>query len=105
MKKRLSDIGFTILEGLLSLTARLPFGVLYLLSDITFALLYHVVRYRRHLVQRNLTSSFPDATPKKIRGMAVSGVVLHAVSTAISPTTSSRPSSCCMSAMSRCEAE
>lgn len=67
MKKRLSDTGFTILEGLLSLTARLPFGVLYLLSDITFALLYHVVRYRRRLVQRNLTTSFPDATPKEIR--------------------------------------
>ena len=89
MKKRLSDIGFATLEGLLSLTARLPFGVLYILSDITFVLLYHVVRYRRRLVLRNLTTSFPDATPKEIR--RIRRRFYRNSTDANSTTTSSRP--------------
>lgn len=38
----------------------LPFGVLYVLSDIFYYPLYYVIRYRRHTVRRNLTESFPD---------------------------------------------
>lgn len=42
--------------------SRLPFGVLYALSDALFYLLYYVVRYRRRVVRRNLVESFPEKT-------------------------------------------
>lgn len=47
--------------------SRLPFGVLYALSDLLFPLVYHVVRYRRAVVRRNLRSSFPEATAAWLR--------------------------------------
>lgn len=56
---------YTILLTLLTLIARLPFWVLYRLSDVTFVLLYFVVRYRRKAVTRNLAESFPNISPKE----------------------------------------
>lgn len=37
-----------------------PFCLLYVRSDIYYFLLYHVVRYRRKVVRKNLENSFPD---------------------------------------------
>lgn len=55
---------------LLSLFFRLisciPFGVLYFLSDGLFYLLYYVIRYRRRIVRKNLTESFPDKEGQEI---------------------------------------
>ena len=51
-----------ILTAPLHLIALLPFRLLYLLSDLTFLLLYHLARYRRKVVDRNLAESFPDLT-------------------------------------------
>ncbi len=44
-----------------------PLGVLYRISDLLAPIVYHVVRYRRKLVRRNLTESFPDKSSKEIR--------------------------------------
>ena len=52
--------------GLWYLISLLPLRVLYVISDGLFYLLYYVVRYRRPLVRRNLTDSFPDKTVKEI---------------------------------------
>src|SRR5690349_21492274 len=49
--------------------ARLPLPVLYALSDFLFFLSYHIVRYRRSLVKRNLVKSFPEKSPSEIRGI------------------------------------
>jgi Kdo2-lipid IVA lauroyltransferase/acyltransferase len=38
----------------------LPLSVLYVLSDVLFVLVYHVFRYRRKLVRKNLKDSFPE---------------------------------------------
>lgn len=38
---------YAVLSALLNLTSRLPFGALYLISDGLYAILYHIVRYRR----------------------------------------------------------
>ena len=38
----------------------LPFRVLYVLSDMEFVLVYYVVRYRRKIVRRNLSTAFPQ---------------------------------------------
>lgn len=58
---------------LLSFSVRLisyiPFGVLYVISDILGFLLYHVVRYRRRIVRRNLVESFPDKDMSEIKSI------------------------------------
>lgn len=45
----------------------MPFPVLYALSDMLFPPVYYLVRYRRKVVRRNLTESFPDKSPDEIR--------------------------------------
>ena len=45
----------------------LPFRVLYILSDLLFYPLYFVVRYRRKIVRKNLTESFPDKRLAEIK--------------------------------------
>lgn len=52
------------LVGALSL---LPLPLLYLLSDLLFLPLYHIFRYRRRTVARNLAECFPDKTPQQRR--------------------------------------
>lgn len=44
-----------------------PWRVLYAFSDLLFGLLYYIVRYRRSIVRRNLTESFPEKSPAEIR--------------------------------------
>ena len=46
--------------------ALLPLGVLYVISDFIYWLVYHVAKYRRHVVRRNLVESFPDKGEKEI---------------------------------------
>lgn len=55
------------LTFLLTSLARLPFRALYVLSDGIGFLLYHVVRYRRRMVRRNLTSAYPTKSTNAIR--------------------------------------
>ncbi|MCF0202318.1 MAG: lysophospholipid acyltransferase family protein [Bacteroidaceae bacterium] len=45
----------------------LPLRVLFVLSDVMGFLLYHVVRYRRRLVRRQLIDSFPEKDTGEIR--------------------------------------
>ncbi len=52
---------------LVGMVSRLPFGVLYVLSDIVYFPLYHVVRYRRRIVRKNLTESFPGKSADEIK--------------------------------------
>lgn len=53
--------------GFLRLIARLPLGILYVISDVISFFLYHVVSYRKKVVRSNLTSSFPEKTEKEIK--------------------------------------
>lgn len=69
MKKRLGDIAFGCLVAMLKALARLPLGVLYVLADMLYVLIYHVVRYRRAMVRKNLTICFPDKAPNEIRAI------------------------------------
>jgi KDO2-lipid IV(A) lauroyltransferase len=54
-----------ILLGVKALS-HIPFGVLYVLSDILFYPYYFVVRYRRRIVRKNLTESFPEKSVDEI---------------------------------------
>lgn len=58
----MKDLQYIPLKWLLSATARLPFWAIYAISDILFIIIYHVVRYRRKVVEKNLAESFPEKT-------------------------------------------
>lgn len=58
---------YGLLVFLLKLLSRMPFRAIYALSDGVFPVLYHVVRYRRKIVRRNLTESFPDKDKSEIK--------------------------------------
>ncbi len=48
------------------LLASLPFRALYILSDGIYFLLYYLVGYRRKVVRKNLTRSFPEKSKEEI---------------------------------------
>ncbi|MDZ7605413.1 MAG: hypothetical protein U5K79_07445 [Cyclobacteriaceae bacterium] len=48
----------------------LPLRVLYLLSGFMFFLIYYVTRYRKSVVMKNLTNSFPEKNPGEIEEIA-----------------------------------
>ena len=48
------------------LLSLLPLSVLYFFSDLLYFPLYYCVRYRRRIVRKNLTESFPDKSKEKI---------------------------------------
>ena len=48
------------------LLSLLPLRVLYLLSDFIFLIVFHVIKYRRKLVFKNLSDSFPEKTPREL---------------------------------------
>jgi len=52
---------------LCKLIARMPFWVIQGMADIFYVLLFYVLRYRRKIVNLNLTNSFPKKSPKEIR--------------------------------------
>ncbi len=49
---------------------RLPERFLYLLSDLLYLLMYHVVRYRKKVVFDNLHKAFPEYEPTEVRKTA-----------------------------------
>ena len=54
-------------EGGGAMTLMPPLGILYRISDLLAPIVYHVVRYRRRLVRKNLTESFPDKPLSEIK--------------------------------------
>ncbi|MFT5512791.1 MAG: KDO2-lipid IV(A) lauroyltransferase [Bacteroidia bacterium] len=48
----------------------LPFGVLYIVSDVLSFTLFHIIGYRKKVVLTNLTNSFPDKSEKEINKIA-----------------------------------
>lgn len=49
------------------LLSRLSLPALYLVSDLLFFISYYIVRYRRHLVKKNLSNAFPDKDPETLQ--------------------------------------
>ena len=49
------------------LVALLPFRMLYILSDGMYFLIRHVVHYRKKVVRRNLSRSFPEKSQRELR--------------------------------------
>ena len=50
--------------------SRLPMRIHYVLSDILFLFVYYILRYRRGIVMKNLTASFPGKSEHECRQIA-----------------------------------
>lgn len=66
MNKRLGLL-YHLLSAVMYLFSLLPLKVLYLISGLLYLLIYHVARYRRRLVRKNLCDSFPEKALPEIR--------------------------------------
>lgn len=53
----------------IKLLSRLPFSILYTLSDFLFFVSYRIVKYRRKLVLKNLKNSFPSASDETLKSI------------------------------------
>lgn len=49
------------------LVSLLPFWMLYLLSDFFYILVFHIIKYRRKLVFKNMSDSFPEKSKQEIQ--------------------------------------
>lgn len=60
---------YRILRFIFCALSLLPMRVLYCLADCGFVIVYHVVRYRRGVVSRNLATSFPEKSEAERRSI------------------------------------
>ncbi len=63
-------LSFILIYPLIWLLSLLPFKVLYLLSDLIYVILYHVVGYRKKVVYGNLKIAFPEKSEKERKAIA-----------------------------------
>lgn len=54
---------------LLKVLSKIPFWLLYIFSDCLFYVIYYVFQYRRPIVRKNITESFPGKTEEEIIGI------------------------------------
>ncbi len=59
-------LSYHVCVFLVKLLSHLPFSLLYALSDFLYFPSYFVLRYRRKIVRKNLTESFPDKSLDEI---------------------------------------
>lgn len=58
---------YNALAFFLRLISLLPLRLLYLFSDVVYFVLFYIVKYRRHVVLKNLTNSFPDKSIDELK--------------------------------------
>lgn len=49
------------------LFSKLPLRVFYMISDLMYLVIYHIVGYRRKVILENLQNSFPTKSPSEIK--------------------------------------
>ena len=57
---------YYLLSFIIKALSYIPFWLLYILSDGLYYIVYYVVKYRRRLVRKNLTESFPEKSEQEI---------------------------------------
>ena len=58
------------LAPLIRLLSHVPLALLYVIADVLFVLLYHLLRFQRRLVVDNVTLAFPDLPARDGRRLA-----------------------------------
>lgn len=59
-----------IISFILYCISKLPFTILYLISDLIFIFVFYVFRYRKKIVFKNLYNSFPEKSEQEIKKIA-----------------------------------
>lgn len=62
----MSILLFYIFYGYTWLVSQIPSKAIHRVSDLTYLILYYLVRYRRKVVRKNLINSFPEKDSKEI---------------------------------------
>ena len=60
-------MAYKIVYPIFYVLSLLPFRVLYGISDFFYLIMYHIVGYRKKVVRKNLSSSFPEKTPQELK--------------------------------------
>ena len=60
---------YRLFYGIIYALSLLPMRVHYMISDLLYPLVYYIIRYRRKIVRRNLTRSFPEKSLSQIKGI------------------------------------
>src|SRR3546814_13742241 len=63
-------LNVSVLSFFIYLLSLLPFRVLYVLSDLGYVLLYHIIGYRKAVVFNNLKNAFPEKSKEERRQIA-----------------------------------
>ncbi|HEX7846411.1 MAG TPA: lysophospholipid acyltransferase family protein [Chitinophagaceae bacterium] len=61
---------YYLVRGLLYGISLLPFGILYLFSDLFYIIVYYLLKYRRGIVMQNLAIAFPEKTASERKKIA-----------------------------------
>lgn len=63
----MKNVTYHLIHGLAMILSRLPFGIMYLLSDFMYVIVYYLVGYRRELVMKNLVQAFPEKSKQELK--------------------------------------
>ncbi len=63
----MQKIGFYIVYPIVWLISKLPFPLLYLVSDVLYFFVFYIVGYRKKLVYANLKLVFPDKSDSELK--------------------------------------
>ncbi|MCX6251508.1 MAG: lysophospholipid acyltransferase family protein [Bacteroidetes bacterium] len=61
---------YLVFVGFITIFRILPFSLLYIISDLLYFIVYHLVGYRKKVVFGNLRNSFPEKSEEEIRKIA-----------------------------------
>lgn len=62
----MATIIYKTVSTLFYMVSLMPFRILYAMSDVIYLIIYKCIGYRRKIVRRNLTSSFPEKSSGEI---------------------------------------
>ena len=66
----MNKLSFAVIRVLIFLFGLIPFRVIYGLSDVIFILVFHLIRYRKRIVFKNLRNAFPEKPDVEIDRIA-----------------------------------
>jgi KDO2-lipid IV(A) lauroyltransferase len=66
----MQNLSYAIIYALIWLLSKMPFFLLYRISDLMYILVYYVTPYRKNVVINNLKNAFPEKSDAEIRNIA-----------------------------------
>jgi KDO2-lipid IV(A) lauroyltransferase len=63
-------VAFYLIYPFLWIISRLPFPIVYLISDFFYFITYYIIGYRKEIIKNNLRIAFPEKNEKEITRLA-----------------------------------